>query len=64
MIYLGALILSQLQADCVLVLYNLSGQRSGEALVTFPSEDAARRAVAERSNLPLSGHPVRLTCCE
>ncbi|GAA6096590.1 epithelial splicing regulatory protein 2 isoform X1 [Tachysurus ichikawai] len=54
----------QLPADSVLVLYNLSGQRSGEALVTFPSEEAARRAVAERSNLPLSGHPVRLMCCE
>ncbi|KAM9493260.1 epithelial splicing regulatory protein 2 isoform 1-T1 [Clarias gariepinus] len=54
----------QLQADSVLVLYNLSGQRSGEALVTFPSEEAARRAVVERSNLPLSGHPVRLMCCE
>ncbi|KAI5088728.1 epithelial splicing regulatory protein 2 isoform X1 [Silurus meridionalis] len=54
----------QLQADSVLVLYNLSGQRSGEALVTFPTEEAARRAVAERANLPLSGHPVRLMCCE
>lgn len=46
------------------MLYNLSGQRSGEALVTFPSEEAARRAVAERSNHPLSGHPVRLACCD
>nr|XP_055061156.1 epithelial splicing regulatory protein 2 isoform X1 [Misgurnus anguillicaudatus]XP_055061159.1 epithelial splicing regulatory protein 2 isoform X1 [Misgurnus anguillicaudatus] len=54
----------QLQADSVLVLYNWSGQRSGEALVTFPSEKAARQAVAERSNLPLSGHPIRLVCCE
>ncbi|XP_046897862.1 epithelial splicing regulatory protein 2 isoform X2 [Hypomesus transpacificus] len=54
----------QLQSDAVLVLYNLSGQRSGEALVTFPSEEAARRAVTERSNHPLSGHPVRLAYCD
>lgn len=54
----------QLQADSVLVLYNWSGQRSGEALVTFPSEKAARRAVAECSNIPLSGHPIHLACCE
>ncbi|XP_059387601.1 epithelial splicing regulatory protein 2 isoform X1 [Carassius carassius] len=54
----------QLQADSVLMLYNWSGQRSGEALVTFPSEKAARQAVAECSNLPLSGHPIRLACCE
>ncbi|KTF75052.1 hypothetical protein cypCar_00030598, partial [Cyprinus carpio] len=54
----------QLQADSVLLLYNWSGQRSGEALVTFPSEKAARQAVAECSNLPLSGHPIRLACCE
>ncbi|XP_019909151.1 epithelial splicing regulatory protein 2 isoform X1 [Esox lucius] len=55
----------QLQPDAILVLYNLSGQRSGEALVTFPSEETARRAVAERSNHPLSGHPVRLlVCCD
>ncbi|TRY82057.1 hypothetical protein DNTS_006690 [Danionella cerebrum] len=54
----------KLQADSVLVLYNWSGQRSGEALVTFPSEKAARHAVAECSNLPLSGHPIRLLCCE
>ncbi|XP_077085004.1 epithelial splicing regulatory protein 2 isoform X1 [Siphateles boraxobius] len=54
----------QLQADSVLVLYNWSGQRSGEALVTFPSEKAARHAVAECSNLPFSGHPIRLVCCE
>lgn len=46
------------------MLYNWSGQRSGEALVTFPSEKGARRAVAECSNLPLSGHPIRLVCCE
>ncbi|XP_073692714.1 epithelial splicing regulatory protein 2 [Garra rufa] len=54
----------QLQADSVLMLYNWSGQRSGEALVTFPSEKAARRAIAECSNIPLSGHPIRLACCE
>ncbi|XP_042583779.1 epithelial splicing regulatory protein 2 isoform X1 [Cyprinus carpio] len=54
----------QLQADSVLMLYNWSGQRSGEALVTFPSEKAARQAVAECSNLPFSGHPIRLACCE
>ncbi|TRY82058.1 hypothetical protein DNTS_006690 [Danionella cerebrum] len=59
-----AVLVSQLQADSVLVLYNWSGQRSGEALVTFPSEKAARHAVAECSNLPLSGHPIRLLCCE
>ncbi|XP_035272362.1 epithelial splicing regulatory protein 2-like isoform X2 [Anguilla anguilla] len=54
----------QLQADAVLVLYNLSGQRSGEALVTFPSREAARQAVAELSSRPLSGQPVHLTCCD
>ncbi|KAL4642192.1 epithelial splicing regulatory protein 2-like [Arapaima gigas] len=54
----------QLQPDAVLVLYNLSGQRSGEALVTFPSEEVARQAVAERANHSLCGHPVRLVCCE
>ncbi|XP_042561412.1 epithelial splicing regulatory protein 2 isoform X2 [Clupea harengus] len=54
----------QLNPDTILVLYNLSGQRSGEALVTFPSEETARRAVAERSNQNLYGHPVRLLCCK
>ncbi|XP_023646100.1 epithelial splicing regulatory protein 2 isoform X1 [Paramormyrops kingsleyae] len=54
----------QLQPDAVLVLYGLSGQRSGEALVTFPSAEAARRAVAERANQSLSGHPIRLACCD
>ncbi|KAJ8248999.1 hypothetical protein GJAV_G00230070 [Gymnothorax javanicus] len=53
----------QLQPDAVLLLYNFSGQCSGEALVTFPSEDTARRAVAERSSRPLSGHPIHLACC-
>ncbi|XP_036399967.1 epithelial splicing regulatory protein 2 isoform X3 [Megalops cyprinoides] len=53
----------QLQADAVLILYNLRGQRSGEALVTFPSKEEARRAVAECSNHPLSGQPIRLACC-
>lgn len=55
----------QLQPDAVLLLYNFSGQRSGEALITFPSEESARRAVAERANHPLSGLPVRLlVCCD
>ncbi|XP_062404544.1 epithelial splicing regulatory protein 2 isoform X2 [Sardina pilchardus] len=54
----------QLSADAILVLYNLTGQRSGEALVTFPSEEAARQAVAERSNQNLYGHSVRLLCCK
>uniref|UniRef100_A0A672LFQ1 Epithelial splicing regulatory protein 2-like n=1 Tax=Sinocyclocheilus grahami TaxID=75366 RepID=A0A672LFQ1_SINGR len=54
----------QLQADSVFMLCNWSGQCSGEALVTFPSEKAARRAIAECSNLPLSSHPIRLVCCE
>ncbi|KAI1904260.1 hypothetical protein AGOR_G00003850 [Albula goreensis] len=54
----------KLQPDAVLLLYNFSGQRSGEALVTFPSEEAARRAVAERSNHHLSGHPIHLACCD
>jgi len=46
------------------MLYNLAGQRSGEALVTFPSKEAARQAVAERSNHNLYGHPVHLLCCK
>ncbi|KAG7237844.1 hypothetical protein INR49_031738 [Caranx melampygus] len=45
----------KLQPDAVLILYNFSGQCSGEALITFPSEEMARRAVAERSNHPFYG---------
>ncbi|KAM4593370.1 epithelial splicing regulatory protein 2 isoform 1-T1 [Odontesthes bonariensis] len=53
----------QLQPDAVLILYNFSGQCSGEALITFPSDDMARRAVAERSNLPFYGQQVHLVLC-
>uniref|UniRef100_A0A4W6FUE9 Epithelial splicing regulatory protein 2 n=1 Tax=Lates calcarifer TaxID=8187 RepID=A0A4W6FUE9_LATCA len=53
----------QLQPDAVLILYNFSGQCSGEALVTFPSEEIARRAVAERSNHPFYGQQVHLVFC-
>uniref|UniRef100_A0A671VG34 Epithelial splicing regulatory protein 2 n=1 Tax=Sparus aurata TaxID=8175 RepID=A0A671VG34_SPAAU len=53
----------QLQPDAVLILYNFSGQCSGEALITFPSEEVARRAVAERSNHPFYGQQVHLVFC-
>nr|XP_046239056.1 epithelial splicing regulatory protein 2 isoform X2 [Scatophagus argus] len=53
----------QLQPDAVLILYNFSGQCSGEALITFPSEEVARRAVAERSNHPFYGQEVHLVFC-
>uniref|UniRef100_A0A3Q0SSZ8 Epithelial splicing regulatory protein 2 n=1 Tax=Amphilophus citrinellus TaxID=61819 RepID=A0A3Q0SSZ8_AMPCI len=53
----------QLQPDAVLILYNFSGQCSGEALITFPSEEIARRAVAERSNNPFYGQQVHLAFC-
>ncbi|KAM7406342.1 hypothetical protein PAMP_000724 [Pampus punctatissimus] len=53
----------QLQPDAVLILYNFSGQCSGEALLTFPSEEMARRAVAERSNHPFYGQQVHLVFC-
>ncbi|XP_024151729.1 epithelial splicing regulatory protein 2 isoform X2 [Oryzias melastigma] len=53
----------QLQPDAVVILYNFSGQCSGEALITFPSEDIARRAVAERSNHPFYGQQVHLVLC-
>ncbi|XP_077375981.1 epithelial splicing regulatory protein 2 isoform X2 [Festucalex cinctus] len=53
----------QLQPDAVLILYNFSGQCSGEALVTFPSEEAACRAVAERSSHAFYGQQVHLTFC-
>ncbi|XP_043962113.1 epithelial splicing regulatory protein 2 isoform X1 [Gambusia affinis] len=53
----------QLQPDAVLILYNFSGQCSGEALVTFPNEDIARRAVAEHSGHPFYGQPIHLVFC-
>lgn len=53
----------QLQPDAILILYNFSGQCSGEALITFPSEEIARQAVAERSNQPFYGQPVHLVFC-
>lgn len=53
----------QLQPDAVLILYNFSGQCSGEALITFPSEEIARQAVAERSNHPFYGQQVHLAFC-
>nr|XP_061820370.1 epithelial splicing regulatory protein 2-like isoform X1 [Nerophis lumbriciformis] len=53
----------QLQPDAVLILYNFSGQCSGEALITFPSEETARRAVAERSNHAFYGQQVHLLFC-
>ncbi|CAG5853376.1 unnamed protein product [Menidia menidia] len=53
----------KLQPDAVLILYNFSGQCSGEALVTFPSEEMARRAVSERSNHPFYGQQVQLVFC-
>ncbi|XP_044046581.1 epithelial splicing regulatory protein 2 isoform X4 [Siniperca chuatsi] len=53
----------QLQQDGVLILYNFSGQCSGEALITFPSEEIARRAVTERSNHPFYGQQVHLVFC-
>ncbi|XP_019747341.1 epithelial splicing regulatory protein 2 isoform X2 [Hippocampus comes] len=53
----------QLQPDAVLILYNFSGQCSGEALVTFPSEEAACRAVAERSSHVFYGQQIHLAFC-
>ncbi|CAF88778.1 unnamed protein product [Tetraodon nigroviridis] len=53
----------QLQPDAVLILYNFSGQCSGKALVTFPSEEAAKQAVAERSGHPFYGQQVHLAFC-
>ncbi|XP_077419265.1 epithelial splicing regulatory protein 2 isoform X3 [Vanacampus margaritifer] len=53
----------QLPPDAVLILYNFSGQCSGEALVTFPSEEAACRAVAERSSHAFYGQQVHLSFC-
>uniref|UniRef100_A0A7N6FH52 RRM domain-containing protein n=1 Tax=Anabas testudineus TaxID=64144 RepID=A0A7N6FH52_ANATE len=53
----------QIQPDAVLILYNFSGQCSGEALITFPSEEIARQAVAERSNHLFYGQQVHLVFC-
>uniref|UniRef100_A0AAQ4QW31 RRM domain-containing protein n=1 Tax=Gasterosteus aculeatus aculeatus TaxID=481459 RepID=A0AAQ4QW31_GASAC len=53
----------QLQPDAVLILYNFSGQCSGEALITFHSEEIARRAVAERSTQPFYGQQVHMVLC-
>uniref|UniRef100_A0A8C3CMZ3 Epithelial splicing regulatory protein 2 n=1 Tax=Cairina moschata TaxID=8855 RepID=A0A8C3CMZ3_CAIMO len=50
----------QLHTDSILVLYNFSGQPSGEALVTFPSLDLAKKAVAEKNGQLLGGHCVEL----
>nr|XP_020661395.1 epithelial splicing regulatory protein 2 isoform X1 [Pogona vitticeps] len=50
----------QLHTDAILPLYNFSGQLSGEALVTFPSLDLAKKAVAERSGCLLGNHCVEL----
>ncbi|XP_033899157.3 epithelial splicing regulatory protein 2-like isoform X4 [Acipenser ruthenus] len=50
----------QLHPDSVLVLYNFSGQCSGEALVTFPNVDTAKQAVAERSERTLAGRYINL----
>lgn len=61
--FLFSFLFLQLQPDAVLILYNFSGQCSGEALVTFPSEEIARRAVAERSNHPFYGQQVHLVFC-
>lgn len=50
----------QLHADSILVLYNFSGQPSGEALVTFPSLDLAKKAVAEKNGQLLGSRYVQL----
>ncbi|XP_028665164.1 epithelial splicing regulatory protein 2 isoform X2 [Erpetoichthys calabaricus] len=50
----------QLHPDSILVLYNFSGQRSGEALVTFPSLEMAKQAVAERSGRTIAGRYIDL----
>uniref|UniRef100_A0A8C6XIV1 Epithelial splicing regulatory protein 2 n=1 Tax=Naja naja TaxID=35670 RepID=A0A8C6XIV1_NAJNA len=50
----------QLHADSILPLFNFSGQPSGEALVSFPSLDSAKKAVAEQSGSLLGGHCVDL----
>ncbi|KAI9542591.1 hypothetical protein NQZ68_017601 [Dissostichus eleginoides] len=53
-------LLGFLQPDAVLILYNYSGQCSGDALITFHSEEMARRAVSERANSSFYGQPVRM----
>lgn len=53
----------KLQPDGVLILYNFSGQCNGEALITFPSEETARRAVLERSSHLFYGQQVHLALC-
>uniref|UniRef100_A0A3Q1BG93 RRM domain-containing protein n=1 Tax=Amphiprion ocellaris TaxID=80972 RepID=A0A3Q1BG93_AMPOC len=53
----------QLQPDAVLILYNFSGQCSGEALITFPSEEIARQAVAECSSHTFYGQQIHLVFC-
>lgn len=50
----------QLHTDSILMLYNFSGQPSGEALVTFPSLDLAKKAVAEKNGQLLGGCCVEL----
>ncbi|XP_060643895.2 epithelial splicing regulatory protein 2 isoform X2 [Anolis sagrei] len=50
----------QLHADAILPFYNFNGQPSGEALVTFPSLDSAKKAVAERSGCLLGSRCVEL----
>ncbi|XP_029464455.1 epithelial splicing regulatory protein 2 isoform X2 [Rhinatrema bivittatum] len=50
----------QLHADSILVLYNLSGKPSGQALVTFPSLEMAKNAVAEKHRQLLGGRHVDL----
>jgi len=50
----------QLHTDSILVLYNFSGQPSGEALVTFPSLDLAKKAVAEKNGQLLGSRCVEL----
>ncbi|KAM9409194.1 epithelial splicing regulatory protein 2 isoform 3-T3 [Pholidichthys leucotaenia] len=53
----------QLQPEAVLILYNFSGQCSGDALITFPSKEIASQAVAERSNASFFGQQIHLTFC-
>ncbi|EMP41254.1 Epithelial splicing regulatory protein 2 [Chelonia mydas] len=49
-----------LHTDSILVLYNFSGQPSGEALVTFPSLDLAKKAVAEKNGRLLGSRYIEL----
>nr|XP_033798284.1 epithelial splicing regulatory protein 2 isoform X2 [Geotrypetes seraphini] len=50
----------QLHTDSILVLYNLSGKPSGEALVTFPDLGLAKKAVAEKHGQLFGGRQVDL----